>query len=720
MDGGSPDAAIPVRARYGLDDRPSNPSCLATPERPIGPGAVKVQGAFPNLRFSTPVALAQAPGDPSTFYLAQKTGQVLSFPNDPNAQQGQVKTVIDLSGSVNAQPNEAGLLGMAFHPNFQSNRTVFFSYTAPSASSPANLRSTIMRFTMKPDGAIEPTARTPIFPPNDDSPNAADQPYENHNGGNIAFGPDGYLYYGLGDGGSSGDPQSRAQNVNVYFGKVMRLDVDDTSGKRYGVPADNPFKNGGGLAEIYAYGFRNPWRFSFDRDTGKLWVGDVGQNAFEEVDDVKPGGNYGWNAKEGLHCYSRTPCAVPGLVDPIVEYPHPGAQGNGPASVTGGTVYHGPGAPALEGTYLYADEVSGELFGIVYDALGKAQHTKLLDMGGNPSSFGEGLDGEVYVLDYATGRINKLVPQGGPTTSTFPQKLSQTGCVDPNDSTKPAPGLIPYGVNVALWSDGADKQRWMALPDGLKIHVQDDGDWDLPIGTVLMKEFSIGKKRVETRLFMRHSGDVWAGTSYEWNDAGTDADLLPAGKTKAVGGQKWTFPSRSDCLACHTAAAGRALGLETAQQNADFTYASTRRVSNQIATLDHLGLFDAPIGDPAQLAALPALGDAAQPLEGRARGYLHANCSFCHRPSSTGQGPADLRYATPLAMTRVCNAMPQEGDFGNTGARLLVPGAPTQSILGLRMHALDATRMPPLASGVVDDQGVQVIDQWITSLTACP
>jgi len=234
-----------------------------------------------------------------------------------------------------------------------------------------------------------------------------------------------------------------------------------------------------------------------------------------------------------------------------------------------------------------------------------------------------------------------------------------------------------------------------------------------------MKRFSLGGKPVETRLLMHHPDGSWAGYSYEWNDAGTDADLLPAGKSKLVAGQKWTYPSRSDCLTCHTLAAGRSLGLETLQQNGDFVYTSTNWLSNQLKTLDHIGLFDAPIGDPSTLPALSALS-ASAPVDVRARGYLHSNCSFCHRPMGTGQGPIDFRFVTTFAMTGVCKAMPSEGNLGVAGATLLTPGHPESSIISLRMHALDVNRMPPLATVMVDPTGTSVIDQWIQSLTTCP
>jgi uncharacterized repeat protein (TIGR03806 family) len=303
-------------------------------------------------------------------------------------------------------------------------------------------------------------------------------------------------------------------------------------------------------------------------------------------------------------------------------------------------------------------------------------------------------------------------------TDPFPQSLSATGCVDPKDPTQPAPGLIPYDVGSPLWSDGAAKDRWLAIPDGKQIHVNADGDWDLPIGSVLMKRFTVGGTRAETRLLVRHSDGDWAGYSYEWNDAGTDATLLPAGKTKAVGGATWTYPSRPECLSCHTAAAGRSLGLETGQLNGDAIYPGNL-IANQLATLDHIGLFDAPLGDPSTLARLPA-PSGMDPLEARARSYLHANCSICHRPTGPGKGPADFRYSTPFKMVGVCGAMPTEGDLGIAGAQLLQPGQPTKSIMSARIHALDVNRMPPLGTHVVDATGAKLIDDWITSVTVCP
>jgi len=709
------------RAPFGIDERPAN-GCVAQARPVQSNGELRLERVFPGLTFAAPTAMAQAPGDPSRWYVTEQRGTVRSFPNDQAATQAMVSQYVDLSGRLTSG-GEAGLLGIAFHPRFQSNKQVYLSYTAKGPwggrGGGVNLRSTVSRFLDK-GGTLDPADEQKVFPPDDSgdaqNPGPTDQPYSNHNGGNIVFGPDGMLYYGLGDGGSGGDPENSGQRVDTFLGKIHRVDVDNIpAGKRYGIPAGNPFAGGGGRPEIFAWGLRNPWRFTFDRDSGELWVGDVGQNAWEEIDKLVVGGNYGWHTREGKHCYSpMNGCSTAGLIDPVVDYSHNG----GGASVVGGYVYRGKAMPGLTGVYFYGDTVTQELFAISYDTQGVAHHTKVLDAGVAIYSFAEDADGELY-LTTGGGSLYQLVPMGTPVLDPFPKTLSATGCVDPNDATQPAPGLIPYDVAAPLWADGAQKRRWVAIPDGKTITVGADGDFDLPVGSVAVKEFSLGGRRVETRLFMRHQDGEWAGYSYEWNDDGRDATLLPAGKQKAIGDQLWTFPSRSDCLTCHTTAAGGTLGLESAQLNHELTYEQQQRISNQLATFDHLGLFDKPLGDPALLPSLPGYDDPA-PLETRARAYLHANCSICHRPNGTGQGMQDLRASVDFKSTLLCNVDPQESDLGVAGVKLITPGAPARSIVSLRVHALDATRMPPLATVVVDPVGSKLIDDWIASLTACP
>jgi uncharacterized repeat protein (TIGR03806 family) len=282
-----------------------------------------------------------------------------------------------------------------------------------------------------------------------------------------------------------------------------------------------------------------------------------------------------------------------------------------------------------------------------------------------------------------------------------------------------AAGVIPFRVNAPLWSDGLDKERGMALPNGTRIAVRADGDFDFPIGTVLTKTFSHVGRRIETRLFMRHANGAWAGYSYEWNDAQTDAILLPDGKTKSIGDRSWTFPSRSDCMRCHTSAANFVLGPELGQLNGDLTYPSTGRTANQLTTLEHIGMFASAL--PASRPSFPAYDDASVSTELRARSYLHANCSGCHRPSGgAGRAAFDVRFGTSFAATNTCNVTPSGEDVGVPGAKIIVPGAPESSVLSIRMHRLDGFRMPPLASSRVDGQGVGLIDTWIQGIGGCP
>jgi uncharacterized repeat protein (TIGR03806 family) len=693
------DAAVDDLSKpYGFDARPSNTTCLAA-ARPVSNTGVTTAPAFPSLSFTNPLFLVHAPNETNRLFVVEQGGVVKWFNNDNTATT--TTTFINLTSRVTSG-GERGLLGMAFHPNFATNGQVFLSYTRTNGG----LQSVISRFTSSDNGqTLDPNSEQIIL--------TVDQPYDNHNGGGINFGPDGYLYIGFGDGGSGGDPQNNAQNLNSLLGKMLRIDVDGAA--PYAIPSDNPFANGGGRPEIFAWGLRNPWRWSFDKGTGELWLGDVGQNQIEEMDKIVLGGNYGWRIREGAQCYNAASCNTTGLIEPITTYDH--SQGQ---SITGGYVYRGTAIPSLIGKPVYADYASGRIWAISTDPItGQVlplDQQLLVDSNFSISSFGQAPDGELFIVNYFQGNIQKLVPAGAPVVDTFPQKLSQTGCVDPSDPKKVASGVIPYDVNAPLWSDGAEKERYFAIPDGTQIEMNADGDWDFPDGTVLMKTFYIGGKRVETRLFMRHSDSSWAGYSYEWDDAETDATLLPSSKTRQVGTQTWYYPSRSECLACHSAAAGRSLGLENGQLNRDFLY-PTARTRNQLSTLSGLGFFSAAL--PATAGRFADYG-GADAIEDRAKAYLHGNCSMCHRPNGTGGGSIDFRYSTALAQMNICNANPTEGDLGVANAKRLVPGDPASSIISLRIHALNANRMPPLASRVVDPNGSALIDQWITSLNACP
>lgn len=687
------------RAATGLDARPANPTCVA-PERPAEPSGVAVQPAFPKLRFQEPLLVLQAPGDNRRIYVLEKTGRVKVFANDAATESASV--VIDLSGRVDATHPETGLLGMAFHPRFATNGVAFLSFTAEDSK--GKLNSYIIRYRSNDGGAtLDPSSAETVL--------QTYQPYSNHNGGHIAFGADGFLYIGFGDGGGQEDPGRTAQNPQNLLGKMLRIDVD--SARPYAIPRDNPFVDGGGRKEIYAMGFRNPWRWSFDRVTGALWLGDVGEKTQEEVDRVERGGNYGWSVMEGTRCLRGAGCDTTGLVLPVATY----GRSEG-VSVTAGFVYRGGAIPGLVGQFVFGDFGSGRIWSLPADAApgGGTKPVRVVATSLSISSFGQLQDGELLVVDFGGGQLHRLVPAGVPPSSTVAPLLSKTGCVDPSAPTRPAEGLIPYGVNAPLWSDGADKERFLAVPDGKTVTVAADGRFEPPPGTVAVKTFSVGGRRVETRLFMRHPDGSWAGYSYAWNDEGTDANLLEGGLTKEVAGKVWTFPSRGECMQCHNAAAGAVLGLEVAQLNGDFVYPNGR-LANQLDTLAHIGLLTLP--ESGARARLPAY-DGPEPVEARARAYLHANCASCHRPGGLGRGRADLRFSIPLAKAGVCDVPPEVGELGLPDARLVAPGHPERSLVSFRMHGRDAFQMPPLATHEVDAVGTALVDGWISTLTGCP
>jgi uncharacterized repeat protein (TIGR03806 family) len=706
----------PAVAVGGLDTRPSNTTCLAG-VRPSSSDTASVQRVFPSLTFVSPILALQAPGDSSRWYVVQQGGQVLRFVN--NSGTTTTNTVIDLSGRITSG-GETGLLGMAFHPNFPTDRRVFLSYT-----SSGTLTSHISSFLTLDGGlTLDPTSERILLTLN--------QPESNHNGGNIAFGPDGFLYIGFGDGGGGGDqhtqngPIGNGQSLTTLLGKILRMDVGTVeTANTYTIPSTNPFAanpkcgpatNAQSCPEIYAYGMRNPWRWSFDRQSGELWVGDVGQNTYEEVDIVTRGGNYGWRCREGLHPYNTSGCPTSGFIDPVAEYDH--SLG---VSITGGYVYRGPQTTALRGRYIFGDFGSGTVWTLLPDNSGGYTRTSLVGSGLAISSFAQANDGELYVVDYSGG-LYRLVFQPGAGGGTIPSSLAASGCVDSSNPTRPASGLIPYSVNAPFWSDGAVKDRWIALPNGQNIAVGANGDWDFPNGTVLVKNFSLGTTLVETRLFMHHTDGSWAGYSYQWNDAQTDATLIPGGGTKLWGTQSWVYPSEANCLECHTAVAGHSLGLETAQMNRNFTYPQTSRTANQITTLNGINSLSPPIaGDPATLAMIPDPAGAGGSLSERARSYLHTNCSQCHRPGGPTPVNLDFRYTTPLSATNACSAVPQAGDLGlGAAARIIAPGSATNSVLVARMNRRnDANQMPPVGSNQVDTAGVALLSQWINGLANC-
>jgi len=673
-----------------FDARPSNTTCLA-PRPPVG--RVRLE---PFIRgFYRPLAMVDRP-DRGLVYVAEMTGRVKAY----DRATGQISTALDLVGKVGTY-FEQGLLGLALHP------TKPYAYVTVERDADATTpkdnpnRSEILRFTSNDGGrTFDPASEQLVL--------RIDRPSSLHYAGTLEFGPDGYLYVGVGDGGSTQFGVTRWR-PELLLGSILRLDVD--SKEPYAIPPDNPFAGGGGRPEIFAGGLRNPWRFTFDRATGEIWAGDVGEISYEEIDKIEKGKNYGWPTLEGDACFTpRTGCDRTGLAPPVFVYPH--AEG---ASITGGYVYRGKAMPDLVGKYVFGDFRVGRLFALEGPA--GNQKASFLNPGGPKpavSSFGQDASGELYALDWQEGIVYRLVagePESGPTLASL---LSKTGCVDPTDAKKPAAGLVPYRVNTELWSDGADKERFVAIPDGTTIKVEEDGDLTLPEGSVVVKSFAVAGKLVETRLLLRHPGGEWSGASYEWNDAQTDAVLLETGKEKPLpNGQVWSFPSPAQCFVCHTQGAGITLGLEAMQLNGELRY-TTGTTANQLVKLSQIGYLDRPL-DPATTKRMPELTSSA-PIEDRARAYLHANCSMCHRQDTGTGARLDFRYGLPRKALEGCSPSAFPGLSGTT---VISPGKPELSALYLRLTTRDGYQMPPLGTRVVDKSGSGVVADWIRSLDTC-
>ncbi len=661
--------------------------------------------------FERPVAAIFNPSDKTEYFVVEQGGLIRKV----KAGVVQPTPMLDLKSVVDSSGNETGLLGLALHPDFQTNKRVFVNYTTSTRP-----RTVISEFKMTAAGIFDRASEKVIL--------EITQPYSNHNGGDLKFGKDGYLYIGMGDGGSANDPHGNGQNLTALLGKMLRIDIN--SGNPYSIPSDNPtFTTAGARREIYAYGLRNPWRYSFDRVTGKLWAADVGQNALEEINIIEKGGNYGWKIMEGTQCFRTATCNRTGLKLPVHEYPR--SEG---VSVTGGYVYRGSAIPSLVGRYVFADYATGKVWGFVAD--GASLDNKLLiESSFNISSFAEDIDGELYALDHRAGSIYRI-EKGTQSAGNFPNKLSETGCFASLSPLTPATGVLGYGVESELWSDGAVKTRFVTVPEGQKVGLSSSGIFSFPDGSMLIKNFYIpvrsgGQVRndiVETRFLVK-GPNGFAGYTYLWNAARTDADYIGGSQfvpvTMATGQTDTRFnyyiPSSGDCNRCHPAAGGGSAGFTPKHLN--FLVDSDLGQENQLMVLSRLGVIDSASlpGDLSSIGSLVDPYDTNVATEDRARSWMHTNCATCHNPvSGTATGSMDFRVSTPLPQMKICDVAPQHGDLGVRTAKLLVPGDAAKSLLWLRVHSVDAlSRMPPVATSRRDERASDLLETWINGLTAC-
>lgn len=691
---------------YGIPQREVVSGLTFPTTGPTQPSQYTIDRAFPGLSFSSPLFLTEIPDGSNRLVAVEQGGRIMAFPNQQSATQGQVQVFLDISARL-ITSGEEGLLGLAFAPDYATSGQLYVHYSADNPR-----RSIIARFRRS-------TANPMVGDPgSEEQVLVIPQPFANHNGGMLAFGPDGMLYISLGDGGSGGDPQNNGQDLSTLLGSMLRIDVRT---QPYTVPADNPFVNQAGAApEIWAYGLRHPWRFSFDRQNGELWVGDVGQGAREEISVVTPGANLGWRVYEGSVVYANPQNLPPtSFTQPVVDYDRGGGN-----AVIGGYVYRGSRVQSLVGRYLYADNGSGNVW--LYDP--STRVTQVIGTMPNPSSFGEDAAGEVYLVSLG-GAIYRVNESSGGVPSTFPQQLSQTGLFTDMNNLTPTAGLVEFDVNVSFWSDGARKRRWLALPGTSSAQFASTGPWSFPQGTVIVKHFEMDlvggtSRRLETRVLINEAAG-WAGYTYVWNANQTDATLDPGTGTTiplqvpdGSGGTAsivYPVPSRAQCMTCHNQPAGTILGLRTEQMNRDFAYAAA--TDNQLRALGHVGLITPDPVSGSSHPALPRIDDISQPLELRAKAYLSANCSQCHQPGAVSPVAIDLRYQTGLAAMGLVNQAPTSGDLGLTNAARIRSGSKESSVLWERIRRRDGTtQMPPIATNRIDQAAVDLIGQWIDGM----
>lgn len=695
---------------------------------PDPPHPYRIKRVFEELEFNQPVYLIQEPGRDRLFFVDYAKKQILTTEHAPDASE----LVVFL------EPNRK-IYSLTFHPEYEQNGFLYVFTNDPlpeteqeaeseSNDGPAKSRDRVnrlSRYHVDPEtGECEVESELVIL----------EYSSNGHDGGDIAFGPDGMLYMTSGDGTSDSDTNLTGQDISDLNSGMIRIDVDHPDeGRNYGIPQDNPFLDiPDARGELWAFGFRNPWRMAFDPTNGNLWVGDVGQDLWEMVYLCQRGGNYGWSVMEGHAPFrSKRKLGPAPLVPPVIAHPHSEAR-----SVTGGVVYTGDRLPDLKGAYVYADHETGKIWGLWHDGEKVTRHQELDDISYKITSFGVDHDGEMYMLALS-GEIFILEPETDPEhrPEDFPQTLSETGLFESVPDHRLATGIIPYSVNAPLWSDDAVKERYIALPGEGKIGFSEKSFWTFPEHTVLIKTFSydvvegdsVSRQRIETRLLLLEQGE-WVGYSYEWNDEQTDATLVSREGVDRefvvqVDGtqreQKWRFPSRAECMLCHARAAGFILGPHGPQMNREHDYGST--VENQLTVYSQLGLFEEPLEQkPSDLAKLVDPYDETQDLNARARSYLDSNCAICHVVAGGGNSQIDLAFNKEDAETFMFDARPHHDRFGIDDPAIVASGDPDRSVLLHRVSTLDKGRMPPLASSVVDEAAVRMLRKWIAGREPLP
>ena len=702
---------------FGLAKREiwENSRLIGTPEPPPPFRAVP---AYTNQVWRSPMFIAAEPQSSRLFALLHHGGgkptQLVAFEDRPETKEREV--LLDLPGR--------NVYSFCFDPNYTENGHLYLFSNLNLEAFDGQKANRISRVTL-PRGSSEIDLAS--------EHSIIEWRSGGHDGGGIAFGLDGMLYISTGDGTSDSDNWVSGQTLDDLLGGVLRIDISETSeDEPYRIPADNPFINlHDARGELYAYGLRNPWRLAVDALTGHVWVGNNGQDLWETVHLVRAGENYGWSVYEGSHPFYQNRRMGPHpLTMPTAEHPHSEAR-----SITGGVVYYGLKWSELRGHYIYGDYGTGKIWSIKHDGEKQLALQEIADTPLAITGFATTHSGELLVVDHASGfyRLERQ-PRTRPA-APFPQRLSETGLFVDSKTHEMHPGVLGYSVIASGWNDGATTERWMAVPGEEKVGFNQNGAWIFPNGTALVQTLTVQREsalglaepfRIETRIMLRQQNE-WVGYSYKWNEAQTNAELVAKGgdrttlriaDQKSPGGFRrhdWVFPSRADCMTCHSRAAGFVLGLTGLNTDRAHNFSGVN--DNQLRTFSHIGFFNKPYKRPDKKPrSLANPYDPTASLEQRARSYLHINCSGCHIQAGGGNSKMLLSLGTANDQMSLIGARPQHDTFGIQNAMLVSPGAPDQSVLLSRLNRRGRGQMPPLVSGAVDDAAVALFREWISGM----
>ena len=653
---------------------------------PDPPLPFSVEKVFAGIPWKSPVYLALEPGG-KYIIVSQQDAPLLRVAADPATTVAQ--TYAEFPGWL--------IYSVLFDPGYGENHFVYLFRNGPVAGKLKGNGISRYVVTQEPHPHIDPASELPIL----------QWASGGHDGGDMDFGPDGLLYLTTGDGSGDSDQLNSGQTLDDLLGAVLRIDVRGATKERpYTIPPDNPFcDKPGARGEIWAYGLRNPWRMDIDPVSGQVWVGNNGQDLQETAHLVQAGSNYGWSVFEGSHpFYTNRQLGPTPPVKPTIEHPHSAFR-----SLTGGVVYRGGKWQDLDGAYLYGDYSTGRIWGAKHDGQQMIWHRELADTQLSLTAFRALPNGDLLMTDHLGHGIYRLIGNSpAARTEPFPLTLSGTGLFE---NGQPAEGVVAYEVNAPAWTDGAIARHWMAVPAGQTVSYANDTAWGFSDGAVLVQTLSLPDKHpVETRIMLRQQGE-WAGYSYRWNAAGTDADLVPReGLTvdlPATGGNRsWRFPGRSECASCHARAANYLLGVNGVQLHR----------GSQLDDMAGLGFLKGL--PPSKPGPITNPYDAAAGLEARALAYLHVNCSMCHVESGGGNANMELRLGNSRERMAVFDIRPQHATFGLPDAMLVSPGHPGNSVL---LHRLSGRgpgsgQMPPLGTARVDEAAVALMAGWIAQM----